>query len=135
MELKNAPSQEVIDAFHLMWDNFPDPVSLVHKSREVAAVNKAHYLEPGVICARTGREGSHAGCRANEALKSGKAIVCPNHSEAEDKERITYWIPLDGHSDYYVHLSVRFRIGGDRTVTMSPVSDELKKIMGALRDG
>lgn len=37
MQVKNAPSQELIEAFHLMWDNFPEPVTLVHKSREVVA--------------------------------------------------------------------------------------------------
>ena len=136
MEVRNAPSQEALDAFHLMWDNFPDPVSLVHRSREVAAVNKAHYMEPGVICARTGCDGPHGGCRANGALKSGKAAVWPHHSKTEDKELITYWIPLDGHADYFVHLSVRFRIKSDnKTVTMSPITDEHKKIMGVRWDG
>ena len=96
MEVKNVPSQEVSNAFHLMWGKFPEPVSLAHKSREVAGVNKAHenYMEPGVICARTGCDGPHVLCRADEAMKSGKAVVCPNHAKKEDKERITYWIPI-----------------------------------------
>jgi hypothetical protein len=133
MEVKNMPSEEVINAFHLMWDNFPAPVSLVHKTREVVAVSKEHvnYMEPGVICARTGSNGPHIGCCANEALKSGKAIARTHHSKTEDKELITYWIPLDGYSDYYVHLSIRFRIDSDnQTLTMSPITDEQKKIMG-----
>jgi hypothetical protein len=120
-----------------MWDNFPEPVTLVHKSREVAAVNKGndHYREPGVICAGTGGE-PHTGCRADEALKSGKAAVSPSHSDIEDKERITYWIPLDGYPDYFIHFSIRFRFENDnKTVTMSPMTDEHKKIMGARRDG
>jgi hypothetical protein len=136
MAVKNAPAQEVIDAFRLMWDNFPEPVSLVHKSREVIAVNKEHdnYMEPGVICARTGNRGSHAGCLANEALKSGKAVVAPNHSSLEGKERLTYWIPLDGYSDYYIHFSIRFRLESDNKITMAPMTDEHKKIMGVRWD-
>ncbi|MDR1019678.1 MAG: hypothetical protein LBL73_02885 [Synergistaceae bacterium] len=135
MEVKNAPAQEVIDAFHLMWDNFPEPVSLVHRSREVVAVNKEHYMEPGVICARTGDPGSHAGCLANEALRSGKAVVVPNHSNAEDKERLTHWIPLDGCPDYFIHFSIRFRFESDnKTITMAPMTDGHKKIMGVRRD-
>ncbi|MDR1483118.1 MAG: hypothetical protein LBI74_10890 [Synergistaceae bacterium] len=137
MEVRNMPSQEVADAFHLMWDNFPDPVSLVHRSREVIAVSKAHenYLEPGVICARTGCDGPHTACLANEALKSGKTIVCPNHSKTEDKERLTYWIPLDGYPDYFVHFSIRFRIESDNsTITMSPMTDEHKRVMGVRWD-
>ena len=31
----------VIDAFHLMWNGFPEPVMLTHKSFEVVAINRA----------------------------------------------------------------------------------------------
>ncbi|MDR1376527.1 MAG: hypothetical protein LBJ22_03365 [Synergistaceae bacterium] len=137
MEVKNAPTQKVTDAFHLMWDNFPEPVTLVHKSREVAAGNKEneHFREPGTICARTGVKGSHAGCRANEALASGKAVTAPHYSSLEDKYMITYWVPLDGYPDYYVHFSIRFQLGSDdKTITMAPMTDEHKKIMGVRWD-
>ena len=30
----------VISAFHLMWDNFPEPVMITQKSREMVAINK-----------------------------------------------------------------------------------------------
>lgn len=33
-------NQNVIDAFHMMWDNFPEPVMLIQKSRHIYAVNK-----------------------------------------------------------------------------------------------
>ena len=32
--------QKVIESFHMMWDNFPDPVMLIKKSRDIYAVNK-----------------------------------------------------------------------------------------------
>lgn len=32
--------QEVINAFHIMWDNFPEPVTITQRSREIIAVNK-----------------------------------------------------------------------------------------------
>ncbi len=32
---------KIIEAFHLMWGNFPEPATLVHKSKEVIAVNAA----------------------------------------------------------------------------------------------
>ena len=31
--------QEVINAFHIMWDNFPEPVTITQRSREIIAVN------------------------------------------------------------------------------------------------
>ena len=37
---------EIIQAFHLMWGNFPEPVMITQKSREMIAVNKkAEELE------------------------------------------------------------------------------------------
>ena len=61
-----------------MWDNFPEPASLVHKSREVMAVNKAHQklglLKPGMNCSRIGEPGAHAGCLANKALAAEQAM-------------------------------------------------------------
>jgi hypothetical protein len=35
---------KVIEEFHLIWDHFPEPVTLVHKSREVIAVNGHSFL-------------------------------------------------------------------------------------------
>ena len=32
--------QEVIQAFHIMWDNFLEPVTITQRSREIIAVNK-----------------------------------------------------------------------------------------------
>lgn len=133
--LKHAPPQEVVDAFHLMWDNFPEPASLVHKSREIVAVNKEHFFPPGVFCSRTGRNGPHKACLAGKALAEGKAVVVPFHSPLEDKELITYWIPLEGHPDYYIHTSVRFRLNDDgKGYALSPIADEAKEAMSFYQD-
>ncbi|WP_281289442.1 hypothetical protein [Sporomusa termitida] len=32
---------KVMEAFELMWGNYPEPATLVHKSREIIAVNAA----------------------------------------------------------------------------------------------
>ncbi len=48
---------KVIEAFHLMWGGFPEPATLVHKSREVLAVNPACQKigrEKGMNCAKPG---------------------------------------------------------------------------------
>jgi hypothetical protein len=122
--LKHPLPQEVVDAFHTMWDLFPEPVSLVHKSREVIAVNKVHYLTPGAICARRGRGGPHNDCQANQALQEQKAVVVSKHSPLEKQQLITYWVPIVGHPEYFIHFSVRFVAEHEsKTITISSLSD------------
>ena len=44
-------NEEILKAFHLMWDNFPEAVMITQRSREIVAVNKkaAEYgLKAGV---------------------------------------------------------------------------------------
>ncbi len=109
MERINDVPASVIDAFQLMWGNFPEPVSLVHKSRNVVAVNKWHqkagYLTPGMNCAKLGAPGSHKGCLGNKALASGEATY--SYNEKPDGTGVTaFWIPLDGYPELFVHFGV-----------------------------
>lgn len=103
----NLP-QSVIEAFHLMWDNFPTPVSLAHKSREVVAVNKAWeklgILKPGMNCAKIYTPDMHRDCLANQALASGEAAFVT--AESGGWERIKFWLPLDGFPEFFVHFSI-----------------------------
>ncbi len=49
--------QEVIQAFHIMWDNFPEPVTITQRSREIIAVNKKAAelgLTAGIKCSSIG---------------------------------------------------------------------------------
>ena len=32
--------EKMLEAFHMMWDNFPGAVRLIHKNRTVLAVNE-----------------------------------------------------------------------------------------------
>ena len=50
--------QEVIQAFHIMWDNFPEPVTITQRSREIIAVNKKAAelgLTAGIKCSSIGK--------------------------------------------------------------------------------
>lgn len=67
---------KLIEAFHLMYDHFPEPASLVHKSRLVMAVNPACQIigrAPGMVCARQGAAEAHRGCLAGEAVRLHRA--------------------------------------------------------------
>ncbi|MDR1396578.1 MAG: hypothetical protein LBJ14_02430 [Desulfarculales bacterium] len=97
----------VIAAFHLMWDNFPENATLVHKSRQVLAVNKAAEKTgiclPGTNCARIGSQ-PHQGCLADKALAAGEARYV--HIPLPDGEAVVFWIPLAGRSEYFLHFSI-----------------------------
>jgi hypothetical protein len=67
----NIDNDEVIAAFHLIWDKFPEPVTLVHRSREILAVNemaKQIGRISGTKCSQIGTPASHRVCKANQAL-------------------------------------------------------------------
>ena len=101
--------QSVIDAFHLMWDEFPEPAQLHHKSKQILAVNKASAaigMQPGMVCSKLGSPESHKGCLAARCLKEGRAQhVCASMG---GREIIGFWQPVAGYPELYVHYNVGF---------------------------
>ena len=70
---------EIIQAFHLMWGNFPEAVMITQKSREIVAVNKVAEkfgLKPGIKCSSIGKPENHKGCQCNKAVDSGEPVIC-----------------------------------------------------------
>ncbi len=99
--------RKVVEAFELMWGKFPEPVTLVHKSREVIAVNSAcasFGRNPGVKCNEQGPAEAHSGCLANRALSSQEATY--KSMILGDKHIISYWLPIEGYPDYFIHFGV-----------------------------
>ena len=47
---------EIIQAFHLMWGNFPEPVMITQKSREMIAVNVLLSASPKITKAASAIE-------------------------------------------------------------------------------
>ena len=69
-------NQNVIDAFHMMWDNFPEPVMLIQKSRQIYAVNKkaaSMGLNTEMKCSN--RYKPHRGCLCNKAADEKKPFT------------------------------------------------------------
>jgi len=98
---------KVIEAFHLMWGKFPEPVMLVHKSREILAVNEVCASAGGVVgnkCSEKGSPEQHKGCLANQALATQQARYSKNKSG--EKEVIGYWIPVTGYPEIFVHFGI-----------------------------
>ena len=96
--------EKIIEAFHMMWDNFPGSVRLIHKNRTVLAVNeiaRSMGFEVGVACIKIGPPESHKDCKANLALstKAGQVL-----KSGEGKFR--YWLPVKDCDEVYVHLTI-----------------------------
>jgi hypothetical protein len=108
MELKHPLPSSAVDAFHMMWGNFPEGVTLVHKSREIIATNKAAVkqgvLKAGMYCSSVGIPEMHKGCQANKALAECRAIY--SFIPLPDGYSVGFWIPLDEHLEYFLHFSV-----------------------------
>ena len=107
MNSKISTNEEIIQAFHLMWDNFPEPVMITQKNREMIAVNKKGEelgLKPGIKCSSIGKPENHKGCRCNEAVNSN-IPVCITYDGAFGKA-FGYWIPIPGKPDWIIHFGV-----------------------------
>ena len=99
--------EEIIRAFHLMWDNFPEPVMITQKSREMIAVNvKAAEmgLKAGIKCSSIGKPENHKGCLCNKAVDSGKPIYI-TYQGAFGKA-FGYWIPIPEKPEWIIHFGV-----------------------------
>ena len=109
MDALSPTEAQLAEAFHLMYDNFPEGVQLTHKTKRIVAVNpamRARGREAGMVCATHGPAESHRGCLAAKALQEQR----PRWRQADPKPNglkpIVYWIPLPGHPDYFLHFAI-----------------------------
>ncbi len=101
-------SDEIRRNFHILCDNFPFPVMLVHKDRTIIAVNKTAETEgypTGVRCVDMGKKEQHKGCLANHALAEQTAKRVVSYIDFRAAVLDSYWIPLAGSDDLYLHFA------------------------------
>lgn len=99
--------QKIIEAFHMMWDHFPEPVLLIKKNRRIYAVNrKAASFGMGkqVRCIDRGNPEQHKGCLCNRAVDE-KRTVCSMYQSQAGKA-YGFWMPVAGAEEYILHFSV-----------------------------
>lgn len=102
-------NEDIIRAFHLMWDNFPEAVTITQKSREIVAVNKkaAEFgLQPGVKCSSIGKPENHKGCQCDKAVDTGEAQFCTY--EGNFGKAYGYWIPIPEKPEWVIHFGVGY---------------------------
>ncbi len=92
----------------MMWGLYPEPVMLIHVSREIVAVNNCAEklgITPGIKCHTLYPSDKPCpGCMANKALKSREAIRKCGYSERTKQVLDGYWIPVNGAEGLYVHF-------------------------------
>ena len=108
-EQQDQIETKLSEAFHLMYDGFPEPVQLAHKTYRVVAVNPAcakFGRAPGQICAQ-GCPGLKAGlCRQAQMRKTGVTTWLYTEKTESKPSSTTFWIPVAGYPDYYVHFGI-----------------------------
>ena len=97
--------EELIEAFHLMWDRYPEQVRLIDRSFLVIAGNPAYIQaggQTGVRC-NAGDPAFHRGCQAMAALKAGETRTTKTEVGGITWE--SFWVPVAGEEDYYIHFT------------------------------
>jgi hypothetical protein len=103
-------------AFQLMWGKFPEAVQLTYKDREVVALNEASLKlgrSTGTKCSSRGASEDHRGCLANQAMSTQQAVF--KKITFKGKKIITYWLPIEGHPNFFIHFALGNLIDYDNT--------------------
>ena len=97
--------QKLIEAFQLMWGKYPEQVRLIRKDHTIVAGNESYMRFGGPVGTKcnVGDPSMHAGCRAIESLKAGETKTVAHEIEGEKYE--SFWVPVAGTADYYVHFT------------------------------
>lgn len=96
---------ELVRAFHMMWENYPEAVRLIRRDFHVIAGNKVYLAQGGQIDVQcnVGDPSFHKGCQAMNSLKTREAKC--KQSEVLGVTWDSYWIPVEGVEDYFVHFT------------------------------
>ena len=112
MDAEIKVDEKLIEAFHLMFDHFPEGAQLAHKSKKIVALNpacKAMGREVGMICAKDGPPEAHKSCLANKTVKNHKATwVTGAQTVPNGPVSVTLWLPIDGYPDFFIHFGVGY---------------------------
>lgn len=104
--VRHEISEEIIKNFHLFYDNFPFPATLVHKDRTILALNrKAGEVgyQTGIRCIDLGKKEHHKACLANKALSEQTTTRVVGYFDFTGSVLDSYWIPLAGSNELFVH--------------------------------
>lgn len=101
--------QEIIQAFHAMWGNFPEAVMITQKNREIVALNKKAEefgLKVGIKCSSVGKPENHRGCLCDKAIDEKKPIYITY--EGNFGKAYGFWIPIEEKPEWVIHFGVGY---------------------------
>lgn len=96
--------EETLQAFHLMWDEFPGLARLIDRKHRVIAANgvaKDLGFAEGTVCAQVGDPSIHRECKLARMFAEGKA-----QTDNVLADRIRGWVPVKGNPDLCVHFGL-----------------------------
>ena len=104
--------EKLIEAFHLMFDHFPEGVQLAHKSKRIVALNaacKSIGRDVGMICAKHGPAEAHKGCLAHKTIKNHVASWKKGAEPGPaGQEPVVFWLRVDGYPEFFIHCGVGY---------------------------
>lgn len=95
---------ELIEAFHLLWDNFPGMARLINDKHVVLASNpiaESKGFVTGANCAKVGDPAIHRGCKHSAMFRCKTA-----QTDIVLGDRIRGWVPVTGREDVCVHFAL-----------------------------
>lgn len=97
--------KEMVEAFHAMWDNYPEQVRLIDRKFRIVAGNKAYLAFGGMVNVKCniGDPKMHQGCQAIACLNDRQTKI--KSTEINGVKWDSYWVPVEGKDDYYVHFT------------------------------
>lgn len=96
--------EELIAAFHALWDNFPGMARLIDNHHTVLAANPLAAekgFTPGINCATVGDRTIHRQCKHGAMFREEKA-----QTDNVLKDRIRGWMPVSGREDICIHFAL-----------------------------
>lgn len=97
---------EVIKAFHLMWDNYPESAMLIDKSVILLLPIKSHPVQDAQRATSVLQLSRQNSTRAAGQKKRGRMVKPVIVKVGKLGDVVSFWIPVDGYPDYLVHFSV-----------------------------
>ncbi len=108
-QVSRAVGEQTIEAFNMMWDAFPSMVMLLKKDRTIVAANKLARdlgVQPGLKCFQlSAGTAIHEGCLGTPAVEEGVAKRLVSYIEAMKQVLDSYWVPVRGEKDLYIHFA------------------------------
>ena len=121
---------EIIQAFQLMWGNFPEAVMITQKSREIVAVNKvaeSFGLKPGMKCSSVGKPENHRGCQCNRAVDEGNPVFVTY--EGNFGKAYGFWIPIEEKPEWVIHFGVGYAFEYEK-ISRGRESEKMESLHG-----